>query len=75
MLHVCMRLMTIKAVDTAVWYAGISEPLPVAATFYMPDSSGRTMESHACIDTMVRPPHAIAKLLNVQEMHAYNHPV
>ena len=34
---------------------GISEPLPVAATFYMPDASGKTMEGFAHIDTMVCP--------------------
>lgn len=32
---------------------GISEPLPVAATFYMPDALGTTMEGYAHIDTMV----------------------
>lgn len=33
--------------------AGISEPLPVAATFHMPDVSGNTMDQYATIDTMV----------------------
>jgi len=33
--------------------AGISEPLPVAATFYMPDASGSAMDKYATIDTMV----------------------
>ncbi|DBB14684.1 TPA: hypothetical protein ACH3X3_004307 [Trebouxia sp. C0006] len=32
---------------------GISEPLPVAATFHMPDASGNTMDKYATIDTMV----------------------
>ena len=36
-----------------LWCSGISEPLPVAATFYMPDASGTTMENYARIDTMV----------------------
>ena len=34
--------------------AGISEPLPVAATFHMPDASGNTLDKYATIDTMVR---------------------
>lgn len=38
---------------TLLWCSGISEPLPVAATFYMPDASGTSMESYARIDTMV----------------------
>ena len=36
-----------------LWGAGISEPLPVAATFYTPDDSGQTMEAYACINAMV----------------------
>lgn len=32
---------------------GISEPLPVAATFYTPVASGHSMEKYAAVDTMV----------------------
>lgn len=36
--------------------AGISEPMPVAATFFMPSISGSALSSFARIDTMVRGP-------------------
>ncbi|BDA45884.1 probable metal chaperone YciC [Coccomyxa sp. Obi] len=32
---------------------GISEPMPVAATFFTPDMTGRSLSSFAAIDTMV----------------------
>ena len=34
--------------------AGISEPLPVAATFYWLDATGNSLKDYAAIDTMVR---------------------
>ena len=33
--------------------AGISEPMPVAATFHTPGSSGDSLSSYAAIDSMV----------------------
>lgn len=35
---------------------GISEPMPVAATFFTPDVTGHSLSSFAAIDTMVRCP-------------------
>ncbi|KAL3135746.1 hypothetical protein ABBQ38_006214 [Trebouxia sp. C0009 RCD-2024] len=47
---------------------GISEPLPVAATFYMPDASGNTMEGYAHVDTMVTVVDA-SNLMNTFDNH------
>lgn len=33
--------------------SGISEPMPVAATFFTPDAAGRSLSAFAAIDTMV----------------------
>lgn len=42
-----------------IWHAhsGISEPMPVAATFFTPDNMGRSLSAFANIDTMVSATH------------------
>ena len=51
--------------------AGISEPLPVAATFYTPVASGHSMEKYAAVDTMVCSSAILTSLLQATPLYSH----
>lgn len=51
--------------------AGISEPLPVAATFYTPSASGHSMEKYAAVDTMVCSSAILTSLLLATPLYSH----